>query len=74
MGTQLRLTAADGHELGAYRADPAEPPRAAVMVIGEVWGVNHWVRSVVDDYAARGYLAIAPAMFDRVKPGYVSED
>ena len=74
MGTDVRLTATDGHEFGAYRADPDGAPRAAVVVIGEVWGVNHWVRSVVDDYAAHGYLSIAPAMFDRVQPGFQSED
>src|SRR4051794_34444828 len=74
MGKQLRLHSADGHEFAAYRADPAAPPRAAIVVIGEVWGINHWVRSVVDDYASRGYLSIAPAVFDRVEPGFESED
>jgi len=74
MAERIRLTSADGHEFGAYRAVPAVPPRAALVVIGEVWGLNHWVRSVADDYAAHGYLAIAPAMFDRVEPGFESED
>ncbi len=44
------------------------------MVIQEVWGVNSWVRSVVDRYARHGYLAIAPAMFDRLDYGYESEN
>jgi len=74
MGEHIRLTAADGFEFGAYRADPDGPPRGAVVVIGEVWGVNHWVRSVADLYAENGYLAIAPAMFDRIEPGFESEN
>lgn len=74
MGAEIRLTSADGHEFGGYRAEPAGAAGAAIVVIGEVWGVNHWVRSVADDYAAEGYLAVAPALFDRVRPGFVSED
>ena len=74
MGEQIRLTSADGFDFGAYRADPAGPPRGAVVVICEVWGVNHWVRSVVDHYAASGYRSVAPAVFDRIDPGFESEN
>lgn len=74
MGEQVRLTAEDGFELGAYRADPGGGPRGAVVVVGEVWGVNRWVRSVADLYAGHGYLAVAPALFDRAEPGFESED
>ena len=74
MGEHFTLTAGDGFTLNAYRARPEGPPRGGVVVIQEVWGVNSWVRSVVDSYARHGYLAIAPAMFDRVEFGYESED
>lgn len=74
MGEKLTLTASDGFTLNAYRAAPKGTPRGGVVVIQEVWGVNKWVRSVVDFYAAEGYLAIAPAMFDRVDFGYESEN
>jgi carboxymethylenebutenolidase len=74
MGEMIRLTASDGVELNAYQAAPAGTPKAGVVVIQEVWGVNHWVRSVADAYAAEGYLAVAPAVFDRVRPGYVSDN
>ncbi len=78
MGSVIRLKAADGHELAAYRADPAGKPRGAIVVIQEIFGVNSHIRSVADGYAADGYAAIAPALFDRVERnveiGYSPED
>jgi carboxymethylenebutenolidase len=74
LGERIKLTAKDGFTFNAYRAAPAGQPKAGVVVIQEVWGLNHWVRSEVDRYAAEGYLAIAPAMMDRVEMGYESED
>ena len=70
MGKMIELAAADGHKLAAYRADPAGKPRGAVVVIQEIFGVNSHIRSVADGYAADGYLALAPAMYDRVQRGY----
>jgi carboxymethylenebutenolidase len=62
-----RLTAADGHELAAYRADPAGTPRGALVILSEFFGVNRHIRRVADDYAARGYVTLAPALFDRIQ-------
>ena len=70
MGKMIELTAADGHKLAAYRADPAGTPRGGIVVIQEIFGVNSHIRSVTDGYAADGYLALAPAMYDRVQRGY----
>lgn len=70
MGKMIELTAADGHKLAAYRADPAGKARGAVVVIQEIFGVNSHIQSVVDGYAADGYVAIAPAMYDRLQRGY----
>src|SRR5262245_11635369 len=70
MGSMIELTAADGHKLAAYRAEPAGKPRGAVVVIQEIFGVNSHIKSVADGYAKDGYLAIAPAMFDRLQRGY----
>jgi len=70
MGTTIELTAADGHRLSAYVAQPAGKPRGAVVVIQEIFGVNSHIKGVADGYAADGYLAIAPAMFDRAQRGY----
>ena len=67
MGKMLELTASDGHKLGAYRADPAGKPKGAVVVIQEIFGVNNHIKRTTDGFAAKGYVAIAPALFDRAK-------
>jgi carboxymethylenebutenolidase len=69
MGTTLELTASDGHTFSAYRADPAGKPRGGVLVIQEIFGVNAHIRAVCDDYAKEGYVALAPALFDRIERG-----
>ena len=69
MGSMIELQAADGTRVPAYEARPAAAPRGAVVVIQEIFGVNSHIRSVADGYAAQGYLAVAPACFERVKPG-----
>jgi carboxymethylenebutenolidase len=70
MGTTIELTASDGHRLSTYRADSAGKPRGGLVVIQEIFGVNSHIRSVADGYAADGYLAIAPALFDRAERGF----
>ena len=52
-----------------YRADPAGEPRGGLVIAQEIFGVNSHIRAVCDDYAADGYVVIAPALFDRVEPG-----
>jgi carboxymethylenebutenolidase len=69
MGEFTTLMARDGHEFQAYLAAPKGASRGAVVVVQEIFGVNRHVRAVTDDFAARGYVAIAPAMFDRVRRG-----
>ncbi|HVV43191.1 MAG TPA: dienelactone hydrolase family protein [Nitrobacter sp.] len=72
MGRDLTLTASDNFKLGAYRADPATTPKGAIVVVQEIFGVNHHIRSVCDRYAAQGYVAIAPSIFDRIEPNFQS--
>lgn len=78
MGQFIELTAVDGFSLGAWRADPPARARGAVVIAQEIFGVNSHIRSVCDGYAADGYVAIAPALFDRaergVDIGYAPED
>ena len=69
MGQKIRLTAGDRFHLDAYRADPPDKPRGGLVIIQEIFGVNAHIREVADEYAAQGYLTVAPAFFDRVKPG-----
>ena len=72
MGQDIKLTASDGFKLGGYRADPADTPKAAIVVIQEIFGVNHHIRSVCDRLASAGYVAIAPSIFDRITPDFQS--
>ena len=64
---KLTLQTADGQTIGAYLAEPAGKPKGGVVVVQEIFGVNAHIRSVVDGYAAAGYLAIAPAVFDTLE-------
>jgi carboxymethylenebutenolidase len=70
VGQDIGLTASDGFKLGGYRADPAGTPKGAIVVIQEIFGVNHHIRSVCDRVAAEGYVAIAPSIFDRSQPNF----
>ena len=65
MGKHFSLTAADQHQLGAYRADPKGTPKGGIVVIQEIFGVNNHIRNVCDRFADEGYVAVAPALFDR---------
>ncbi len=67
MADYTRLMARDGHEFNAYLAAPAGSPRGAVLVLQEIFGVNAHIRAVTEGFAADGYLAIAPCLFDRVR-------
>ena len=53
----------------AYITEPAGEARAAIIVIPEIFGVNAGIRRKCDDWAAAGYLAIAPDIFWRFAPG-----
>jgi carboxymethylenebutenolidase len=68
MGKLVELTATDGARISAWRADPTGTPRGAVVIAQEIFGVNDHIRSVCDGYATDGYVAIAPALFDRYAP------
>lgn len=69
MGTLLTLQPSPGVRIAAYRADPTGTPRGGLVVIQEIFGVNAHIRAVCDGFAADGYLAVAPALFDRQEPG-----
>jgi carboxymethylenebutenolidase len=70
LGVHFSLVASDGFKLGAYRAEPSGPPKGGIVVIQEIFGVNHHIRAVCDRLAAQGYGAIAPALFDRQEPNF----
>lgn len=70
MGKDVKLTASDDFQFGGYRAEPKAAARAAAVVIQEIFGVNHHIRSVCDRLAAEGYVAIAPSIFDRTEANF----
>ena len=78
MGQFTSLTSADGFTFSAYVAKPEGTPRGAIVVLQEIFGVNSHIRAVADRFAAQGYLAVAPATFERVKTGvelgYTADD
>jgi len=77
-GRDISITADDGGNFSSYLTLPKGAKAPGVVVIQEIFGVNDHIREVVDEYAAAGYVALAPDMFWRVEPnlqiGYTPED
>ena len=66
----IAINTLDGDgQYNAYLAEPASPARAAIIVIQEIFGVNEGIRRKCDEWASKGYLAIAPDLFWRVEAG-----
>ena len=64
----LKFRAADGHEFAAFEAGDVKAPRGLVL-LQEIFGVNQHIQAVAKRLAGFGYRVLAPALFDRVKPG-----
>lgn len=69
MTADVMIATLDGATMPAYVANPATAPRAAIVVIQEIFGVNAGIRRKCDTLAEAGYLAIAPDLFWRLEPG-----
>ncbi len=69
MSGWMQVTAKDDHTLDAYVVRPKGEAIGSVVVVQEIFGVNPHIQSVVDRFAAQGFRAIAPALFDRVEKG-----
>ena len=68
---RITLNVDDGTEMGAYVSRPSKPGlRAGMLVLQEALGVNSQIRGVADRYASLGFVAIAPDLFHRTRPGY----
>jgi carboxymethylenebutenolidase len=69
MSETVSISTLDGAgRFDCYLARPASKPRAAIVVIQEIFGVNAGIRRKCDKLAAEGYLALAPDLFCRLKP------
>ena len=69
MTTNVTIATLDGQEMPAYVAQPEGAPHAAIVVIQEIFGVNAGIRRKCDTLARDGYLAVAPDLFWRMRPG-----
>jgi carboxymethylenebutenolidase len=69
MGKFIDLTSADSFKFPAYVAEPQGKAKGAIVVLQEIFGVNSHIRDVTDRFAAEGYYAIAPAIFERSEKG-----
>ena len=67
MNKILEVTAKDKHQFSAYISQPSGKPKAGIVIIQEIFGVNTHIRELTDLYANKGFLCIAPALFDRVE-------
>jgi len=66
-----RLKACDGHVLDGYLAVPSRPVRGGVVIAQEMYGLTRYLTAACDFYASQGYLAIAPALYDRREQGLI---
>ena len=77
MGRDIAIETPHGLVDG-WLAEPEGAPRGALVVLQEIFGVNEHIRTVAERFAAHGYRALAPALFDPVQPdvelGYTDED
>jgi carboxymethylenebutenolidase len=69
LGEFTTIMARDGHEFRAWLAAPPGAARGAIVVLQEIFGINRHIRNVTDSFAAEGYVAITPSLFDRVRKG-----
>jgi carboxymethylenebutenolidase len=67
MSETATVKAGDGHIFDVHIARPKGEPLAGLVVLQEIFGVNRHIRSVADGYANDGFLAVAPALFDRIE-------
>jgi carboxymethylenebutenolidase len=68
-GTFIKIAAENGESFDGYLSLPASGHGPGMVVIQEIFGVNHHIQAVCDDYAAQGYVALAPDLFWRSEPG-----
>ena len=67
MNELIEITAKDNHRFSAYISQPSGKPKAGIVIIQEIFGVNSHIKEVTDLYASKGYLCIAPSLFDRIE-------
>jgi carboxymethylenebutenolidase len=67
----IELQARDGHSFSAYRAEPTDEPKGAIVILHDAFGVDPHIKGIADSFAEQGYVAVAPSLFDRARRGIV---
>ncbi len=67
MNELIEVTAKDNHQFSAYISQPSGKPKAGIVIIQEIFGVNRHIKEVTNLYAGKGYLCVAPSLFDRIE-------
>jgi carboxymethylenebutenolidase len=67
--SHITIDSHDGQQFSAYLALPPTGRGPALIVLQEIWGVNAHIRAVADQYAAAGFVVLAPDVFWRQEPG-----
>lgn len=60
------LTTSNGHSFNAYISQPTCPPKGAVIILHEIFGVTKQMQELANKFSAEGYTAVVPSLFDRV--------
>jgi carboxymethylenebutenolidase len=68
----ISITANDGHTFACWYAKAKGQQRGSIVVLQEIFGVNHHIQAVCESLAVQGYEAYAPALFDRLEPGFAT--
>ena len=71
MSSLMHALAKDGHIVDLYVAKPKSEAVATVIVLQEIFGITDHIQAICQQYATHGFLAIAPALFDRIKKNIV---
>ena len=67
----MHALAKDGHIVDLYVAKPKSQAVATVIVLQEIFGITDHIQAICQQYATHGYLAVAPALFDRIQKNIV---
>lgn len=71
MSKNINLISSDGHSLSAYFSATTKQTKGSVIVLHAIFGRTQHMANICDKWATAGYNAIAPALYDRIKPDLV---
>jgi carboxymethylenebutenolidase len=73
MAETIKLTSKiDGFQFDALHAEAEGHRKGGIVIIQEIFGLDKYVQEDVARWAAKGFEAVAPSMYDRQKPGFTA--